>query len=143
MVTMRFRLVYFDAAKVIRRMDAAARNSLTRAGRFIRKRAHDSIRKRKAISKPGQPPRSHAGQLRKLLFYAWDPRTRSIVIGPAAFKEAEAPNLLEFGGRVGRLDRRQRRPRTMIYRKRPFMGPAYEAERDQLPERFRNSLRGG
>ena len=126
---MRVKLLFFDSPRVRRAMDTATRQALGRAGAFIRRRAKSSIRRRKGISQPGQPPHSHAGHLRRLIFF-----------GPVPFKQGEAPRLLEFGGTVTRRTRRRRR--RMTYRKHPFMGPALAAELPQLPQRWRNSVRG-
>ena len=137
---MRVKLLFFDSPRVRRAMDTATRQALGRAGAFIRRRAKSSIRRRKGISQPGQPPHSHAGHLRRLIFFSWDPAAESMVIGPVPFKQGEAPRLLEFGGTVTRRTRRRRR--RMTYRKHPFMGPALAAELPQLPQRWRNSVRG-
>ena len=136
------KMLFFDAPRVQRAMDQATRKSLSRAGAFIRQRAKTSIRKRKGISRPGSPPHSHAGHLRRLIFFAYDPGSESVVIGPVRFKAGEAPNLLEFGGRAVREGRSGRR-RRVRYRRRPCMGPALAAELPELPSRWRNSVRGG
>jgi len=62
MIQMRMKMLFFDSPGVQRAMDAASRAPLSRAGAFIRKR--------KTISQPGQPPHSHAGHLRRLIFLA-------------------------------------------------------------------------
>jgi len=141
MIQMRMKLLFFDSPRVQRAMDAATRQALSRAGAFIRQRARTSIRKRKGVSQPGRPPHSHTGHLKRLIFFAWDAATESMVIGPVPFKQGEAPNLLEFGGSVVRATGKRQR-RRMVYEKRPFMGPALEAELPQLPSRWRNSVRG-
>ena len=115
MVTMRMKMLFFDSAAVIRAVDRAKRQSMQHAGGWIRKTARRSIKKNKTVSKPGQPPHSHAGQLRGLIFYAYDPGSESVVIGPLRFRRGEAPKLLEFGGKVSRKDRRSGRRR----RRRP------------------------
>ena len=141
MITMRMKILFFDAPRVKRAVDAATRRALSRAGAFIRQRAKTSIRKRKGISRPSRPPHSHAGHLRRLIFFGYDPSAESVVIGPLPFRKGEAPNLLEFGGKIVRTDHCGRR-RRMVYRKRPFMGPALQEELPQLPSRWRNSVRG-
>ena len=142
MIEMRMKMLFFDAPAVRRAVDRATRRQLSGAGAFIRERAMTSIRKRKRISRPGRPPHSHAGHLRRLIFFAYDPGSESMVIGPVRFKTGEAPNLLEFGGRAVREARSGRR-RRVRYRRRPFMGPALAAELPELPNRWRNSVRGG
>lgn len=146
MLTMKVKLMFFDSPRVIRAMGRATRRALSKAGAFIRTRARTSIRKRKGISKPGKPPHSHVGHLRRLLFFSYEPDAQTVVIGPMKFGKGEAPSLLEFGGRAVRVrkhtsGKRGRRQRV-TYRKRQFMGPAMEAELPNLPKQWRNSLRG-
>ena len=142
MIQMQMKLLFFDVPRVRRAMDAATRRALGKAGAFIRRRAKTSIRKRKKVSQPGNPPHSHAGHLRRLIFFAYDPAGQTVVIGPVPFRKGEAPRLLEFGGVTTRRPGSAGRARRMVYRKRPFMGPAMEAEVPNLPGFFRNSVRG-
>ena len=126
-VTMRMRELRFSAGAVRRYMDPVKREALMKAGAFVRTAARDSIRKRKGTSKPGSPPHSHAGHLRRLLLFAVDRQAETVVIGPLPFKEAQAPALLEAGGQtVRRVRYRSGRSyrRRLTYRRRPFMGPA-------------------
>jgi len=140
---MRMKLLFFDTPRVQREVDAATRRALGKAGAFIRQRARTSIRKRKKVSQPGNPPSSHAGHLRRLIFFAYDPAGQTVVIGPVPFRKGEAPRLLEFGGTTTHRSRSTGRTRRRVYRKRSFMGPAMEAETPNLPGFFRNSVRGG
>jgi hypothetical protein len=137
-----YKKFFFDRKLVMDKMGEATRRALSKAGAFIRTRARTSIRKRKKISKPGSPPSSHVGTLKKLLFFGYDPSAKSVVVGPAAFGKAEAPSLLEFGGQVKRATRRGRK--TMVYRPRPFMGPALqrEVEAGTIPKQWQNAIRG-
>ena len=116
MIGMVTKAMFFDRKAVTDAVDRAARKVLSKFGAFVRTAAKHSIRKRKAVSQPGQPPSSHAGHLRRLIFFGYDPARKSVVIGPTPFRsEAEAPPLLEYGGRaVRQLTGRARRswPRT-------------------------------
>jgi len=47
--------------------------------------------------------------------------------------------LLEHGGEAAR--RTKTKTRRLRYRPRPFMGPAFEAEKPQLPALWKNSVR--
>jgi len=106
------------------------------------------------VSKPGAPPSSHAGHLKRLIFFAYDPAVRSVVIGPTPFRgTAEAPPLLEEGGTALATYSRPvelwtgertfvRRGQTLRYQPRPFMGPAFQAELPGLPAMWRDSIRG-
>src|SRR5690554_2357245 len=75
---------FFDRVAVIKAITAAERRVLSKAGAFVRKRARTSIRPRKSISAPGRPPHSHQGDLRRSIFFGYEPANRSVVIGPRA-----------------------------------------------------------
>ena len=128
---------FFNRKVVIEAMDKATRSALSKAGAFIRTRARTSMRRRKAVSTPGQPPSVHAGQLKDRLYFAFDPASKSVVIGPERYAKAEAPSLLEFGGTATRKGKPAR------YRPRPFMAPALQAEvqAGTIPSQWANSLR--
>lgn len=142
MITAKSKNLFFDRAAIQKMMDAKSAAALSRAGAYIRQRARTSIRSRKKISAPGSAPSSHAGHLKRLIWFAYDPKAQSVVIGPMRFKEGEAPNLLEFGGTA---QRRHRGGKNFIatYRPRPFMGPALEKEIPKLPSYWASSVKGG
>ncbi|MFQ5733181.1 MAG: hypothetical protein ACE5KM_14670 [Planctomycetaceae bacterium] len=133
---------FFDRKKVTSAVDKATRRVLSRFGAFVRTAARSSIRRRKSVSKPGQAPTNWTGLLKKFLFFSFVPSKRSVVIGPARINKSskDAPELLEKGGTAKRRDRNGRR-RTVRYRARPYMGPAFEKEQKQLPKLWRNSVR--
>ena len=138
--------LFFDSAKVQAATSRAERSVLSRFGAFVRTRARTSIRKRKKPSEPGQPPSSHTGILKRFIFFAYEPQRRSVVIGPARLNQkiGDAPAALEHGGRsqvVSGSRRRKRQVRTVTIRPRPFMGPAFEAERPKLPAMWANSVK--
>jgi hypothetical protein len=131
---------FFDREKVKRSVDAGTRKVLSRFGAFVRQRAKTSIRKRKGTSPPGGPPFSHVGILRRFILFAYDADRKSVVIGPTLTKEgSEAPRLLEHGGDAT-LETRHGSKRAH-YRRRPFMGPAFEQEQQKLPALWQNSVR--
>jgi len=132
--------LFFDRPVVTNAVDRAQKKVFAKFGAFVRQTARTSIRKRKAISEPGQPPSSHTGLLKRNIFFVYSPESRSVVIGPILLnKETDAPRLLEHGDTVVRK-RRSKRVR-MKYRARPFMGPAFEKEQEQLPTLWRNSVK--
>lgn len=103
--------LFFDRAAVMRAAGAAGVRALSKAGSFIWKRARTSMPYRKRGSAPpGKPPFAHpqhGARLRKLLFYSYDPSSKSVVVGPIPLANkstigATVPNLHEFGGRVVR-----------------------------------------
>jgi hypothetical protein len=133
---MGFRLAkksFLTVEAVQKQLDRTAARILMRTGGYARTVARRSMRRRKAASGPGEPPSAHAGQLRDLLFFAWDSGRRSVVVGPVPFGGAKSaglrprvPELMESGGTVATTDRRGRR-RTAQYQARPYMQPAFEA----------------
>lgn len=133
--------LFFDRAVVTSAAERGTRKVLARFGAFVRQSAKSSIRKRKAISAPGQPPSSHTGLLKRNIFFVFSPETRSVVIGPILLngKQTDAPRLLEQGDTV--LRRRRNRSVRMTYRPRPFMGPAFEREQQKLSALWRDSIR--
>ncbi|MCL4743749.1 MAG: hypothetical protein KJZ54_16250, partial [Phycisphaerales bacterium] len=72
MLDLRIKQMFFDRPKVRRAVDAARRKVLSKAGAFIRQTARTSIRKRKGSSKPGNPPHSHVGLLRRFILFGYD-----------------------------------------------------------------------
>ena len=132
--------LFFDRTKVTKAVDRTTRKNLSRFGAYVRTRSRSSIRKRRRISAPGQPPSSHTGLLKRNIFFVYEPSRRSVVIGPVLLNSSSgAPELLEHGGTVIREVKGQ--SVRMTYRPRPYMGPAFEAEQDQLEKLWRNSVR--
>ena len=68
--------------------------------------------------------------------FGYDPSRKTVVVGPLKFRKGKAPALLEYGGSVNRNGERQ------VYKPRPFMGPALEKQRKNLPAAFRGTLEG-
>jgi hypothetical protein len=131
---------FFDRQKVTKAVSRSERRVLSKFGAFVRRGAKSSIRKRKSVSQPGRPPSSHTGLLRKMIFFVYEPSRSSVVIGPIELNRGtDAPRLLEHGGQVVRRQGKQRT--RMVYRPRPFMGPALERELPKLPAMWRDSVR--
>jgi hypothetical protein len=133
---------FFDRPAVQSATDRATNRNLSRFGAFVRTRSRSSIRKRKGVSEPGQPPSSHVGTLKKSIFFSFEPTNKSVVIGPTRTSGAgTAPELLEHGGTSRFVPPRQRRPVAARYRPRPFMTPAFVEEQKRMPDLWRNSVR--
>ncbi len=155
---------FFDRAEVRDAVDRGTRRALSKFGAFVRRRARTSIRKKKGISEPGKPPNSHLGLLRKGILFAFDPSAKSVVIGPVPMSKPNGvPELLEKGGTVpgngreiwvtntpGRNAQGQfvSKGKTrvvldgnLVYRPRPYMGPAYQAELPKAPQMFKDAIR--
>lgn len=142
MIHLEFKQLFFDRKAVMSKVDAASRKVLSKFGAFVRRSAKSSIRKRKKPAPPGSPPSSHTGLLKKFIFFGYDLDAQSVVIGPTRLNQkgrGDAPPLLEYGGKTT-LKRRGKRKRT-TYKARPYMGPAFEKEKPQLPAMWRDSVR--
>ncbi len=100
----RIKTVFFDRRAVIDRIGRANAAVLSKAGAFIRRSAKGKIRYARSASRPGSPPHGHRGRygqspLRELIYFAYDDRTNSVVVGPTPFHGmAIVPRTLELGG---------------------------------------------
>jgi hypothetical protein len=135
---------FFDRSNLRKKIDAATRRALSKAGSFIRTRARSSIKRRKKSSKRGEPPSAHTGLIKKILF-AYEPSNKSVVVGFEKLNAKPAgqtgtsktvPELLEFGG-SGKL---WRTGKAATWEAFPTMGPALQAEAPNFPDLFSNSL---
>lgn len=176
-----FKAGFFNPKAVTNAAERLQRAALSKLGAKIRRRMQTSIRYRKKASQPGQPPSGHksgaftrnktskgvtsrqaVSPLRELIFFAYDPSTKSVVAGPVRFAKGRAPRVLEQGGaatirervtpirgkakpkqadtfkrllRDGRITRDVKyRERTIQVRPRPFVKPAGEAEVRRFPQ---------
>ncbi len=145
-----FRRYFFDRQAVVSAVDRTKKRVLSRFGGYVRTTARQSIRKRKRVSRPGEPPSSRKGQLKRFLFYGYEPGRDSVVIGPAKLSRSRfsIPEILEYGGvstiRVRsnrhRRGRRRRTRKQVAYAARPFMQPAFEKEQQKLPQIWKDAI---
>jgi hypothetical protein len=106
--------MFFDRRAVIDAVGRANVKVLSRAGAFIQRRAKSSIRKRKRSSRPGEPPSSHVGTLRNLIYFGFDTGKRSVVVGPTPLGMIGiVPPTLEFGGTTAVKKNPRRRQRRV------------------------------
>jgi hypothetical protein len=89
---------FFNKKAVLDRVGKTAAKALSQMGAYCMRIARNSIRTSKKSSEPGQPPHSHLGTLKRLIFFSYDQPTMSVVIGPVAFRNPPlAPYNLEHG----------------------------------------------
>ena len=142
---------FFDAEPVLKEMDRVQKKTLSRFGAFARTRMKSSLRYTSGKSRPGQPPHVHkrlgfnklkrdrktgatkkqpVSPLRELVFFAYDPATKSVVVGPVRFGGAGGivPGLLEHGGAGTFKDGETGEIKRGVWAPRPFVRPAGEAE---------------
>lgn len=140
---------FFDRPAVLDYINPIAQQGLRYFGLRVRKAAIKSIPDAANFfdhSHPGNPPKSHAGQLRNRIFAAWDKDSRSVVIGSELFRPMTgAPEVMEYGGTV-------KTPRFFFARKakkaqvtvaaRPYMHPAFDLYADDLPKYIAGTIGG-
>lgn len=120
-----FKNGFFDRAAVKEALGQAVAAGMAKGGRYIQKTARNSMKKKRGASPPGKPPNVHVGTLKKLLTFAFDSSTQTMVIGPYGLGKAKVPGVLEFGG--GNIE------------KRPYMRPA----RDKVPPHMMQAIKFG
>ena len=150
----KFAKLFFDREAVIKALDRATYNIFMKFGAFVMTTAKQSIKKRFGPAAPGQPPHSHAGLLKKFIYFGYDKWLRSVVIGPYKLpRKHEGPNtvpqVLEHGGvtlMTGYpLNRRQRKKyphgKKVHIKERPYMNPAMKKNLNVLPPMWRDSIK--
>ena len=135
MVYVKFSM-FFDSKKVVNAVDKATRAVLSKAGSFIRQTAIGSIRTRKKSAHPGNPPHSHNGWFKRLIFFGYDATNQSVVVGPQLLNGGKGnptvPEVLERGGvRKGQS-----------YHAFPYMGPALDANQEKFAGLFAGAVKG-
>jgi hypothetical protein len=110
--------MFFDRPYVAAQIGKANAAALSRHGAFVQRRARSSLRRRKRVSRPGEPPSVHSTSdiaTLKNIWFAYEPAKQSVVIGPLRLNLHSAlwdgggrtlttgavPGILEHGGRVG------------------------------------------
>jgi len=128
---------FFDRKKIKHRVDARTRKVLSKFGSFVRRSAQQSIRPSGHTSRPGHPPFSHSGKLKRKIFFIFDPKRRSVVIGPIIYpgKTGRALPALEYGGKTDMPS-----GDLVKIEARPFMGPAFKTNLAVVPSLWRDSI---
>lgn len=116
---------FFDRAAVQDAVDRGTVRALSKMGAFHRRAQKSLVRYRKKVSEPGKPPSAHRSDaftrtktnrqgitktqsqspFRELMFFGYDPSSKSVVSGPAKFFKSQVtgkgiPQTLEEGGTV-------------------------------------------
>lgn len=159
--------VFFDRFYVKGQIDETTRRGFLKIGALVRRVMKNSIRYSSKASVPGSPPRAHGSfsLLRELIYFAYSPESRSVVIGPAQANGrteqppgATVPEVLELGGTIifarrqylsqterarGRVKWRVREEARRHLQPRPFAGPALDKTRQRYARLWADSWRGG
>lgn len=150
--------LFFDRKTVIDYLDKRTRTVFARFGAYVRKAAQWSIRpapkdkwssidgrnvRMLRTSRPGDPPYSRTGLLKRFIYYSLDPSVKSVVIGPVRLSKGtiSVPSVLEYGGISEAYDPIERKFRKVHIAPRPYMHPAFEKGKQQLGRLWRESIR--
>lgn len=160
---------FFDRKGVQAAADAGRLKALAKFGAFVRRAAQTSMRYRKGASPAGSPPSAHKSKqlaalkkmgrtkyngalLREMLYFAYDPVTRTTVVGPLGFKGSKVPELHEFGGEraaykgetflkgKGKSAKLIKLKGVVKYPPRPYMRPALKKTLAKFPLSFRDTI---
>lgn len=123
---------FFDKAIVRESMSGVAYRAAMSFGAYTRTVAINSMKRGKIRargknkgqqihSKPGQPPRYWKGLIRRFLYFAFDTRTHSVVIGP-----------IQLGARSTVLRDLELGKSSKGLAARPYMQPAFEKSKKRL-----------
>lgn len=164
--------LFFDRSVVERAAGKGKIKALSKYGSVVRRTAQTSMRYRQKASAPGTPPSAHkskrlavlekAGRakyngalLREMLFFAYEPKSGTTVVGPLGFKSARGtpvPALHEFGGErtpykgEKYLIGKKKTARLIVlkggvkYQPRPFMAPALKKTLTKFPLAFKDTV---
>lgn len=150
---------FFDRPVVTSALDRVTHQVFSRFGGYVRKASRSNLKHfYRGPSEAPNPPHSHTGLLRDFIYYTYDRKRRTVVIGPVRIRSPNAPDIprkLELGGafrltevqlsggfwvrpsnRRATQHPRQRptRVRMGTIEARPFMAPAFQAGLKKLPD---------
>lgn len=137
---------FLEKKKMEMMLSKGVRRKMMLFGGYVRREAKSMIKVSKnKFSSPGEPPRARSGKspLKKLIFFAYDPFRKGIVIGPLIFQGAKAKltaERLEYGGIHRIVNRRTGVRRVARYEPRPFMTPAFEQVLQKHRDLFKDLL---
>lgn len=138
---------FFDKTKVASFLDRKTKRALGKYGAFVRRSAQFSMRnagKGKTNSaKPGEAPRAHGQkELKRLLFFTYDPIKKSVVIGPVRLGRTanqHVPLLQEVGGTKD-VRTNSGKIATLTYAPHPYIGPAALANRGVIAKAYADAV---
>lgn len=88
-----------NTAQVEKKMMQKASRALVRAGSYVRKVARSSIKRSPESSRPGEPPHTRRGVLKRSILYAAEDDRKSVYVGPSFMDMGVIGGLHERGGR--------------------------------------------
>ena len=145
-IMIRVRRDFAETARVLATFDAQARKALYNQAGYIRKTARNSMKpgKPNRPSMPGRPPHYITRLMKDFLFFSWDPGTKSMVVGPAGFRNSNTPRVLEEGGTSDKTTVRRGTSwikGTVQIKARPYMLPAFKNSQEKLSDFWSKSIK--
>jgi hypothetical protein len=140
MVDIKFSM-FFDKPGVIKHVKDGTESVLSKAGAFTRRTMKGLIRPGKKPAKPGKPPKSHTGIFKDLIYFGYDEKTQSVVIGPKLSKRSQSPTVPELLDRGGTIAHHWKTGKPATYHAFPYVQPALEIEAPKFPELFTNAIK--
>ena len=111
-------------------MARARTGSLSSVGYLISQIAKSKIKRSRKPGRPGQPPTTRRGLLRRAIRYQMSSDKYSVVIGPIYSMVGTSGQAHEFGGQY----------KGARFPERPFMGPSLDEAMPQIGPKFRGSV---
>ena len=152
------KMQFFDR-QIFSAAERAEKRVLSRFGAYVRNDAKKSMRSSRGRivttrtgrqrrvfkpSKPGKPPKSIEGLLRRFVYYAYDKYKGTVVAGPTILPNKSRhgvpiPGLHEHGGtQVVRFGKKQV---VAKYPARPYMRPAGEKNTKKLGQLWKDAIK--
>ena len=138
MIRARMGEIEFDDELLEQKIEQTKRIGARRVGFQTRETAMNSITDGAGPAKPGQPPHSHTGILRRFITYDYETESSAVVIGPKLLnrRSKNVAEATEGGGIAKSVSGRQVRVAA-----RPFMSPAFDkVNRTSVPKVFENTF---
>ena len=119
--------------------------TVKRVAAYVRRVAINSMERTPGPSKPGTPPHTHKGRLRRSIFFAVDDNGVADV-GPS-WSGLQRGGLPPYVGRIheygGKVPTKRRKGATVRkYPARPFMRPALDQCRGEILDAFKAAMGG-
>jgi len=140
--------LFFDTKAIRKATTRAERRVLSKFGAEVRQVAQSRIKRvanKRINSTPGKSPFGHGDQLlRKLIYFFYDAKRRSVLIAPAQLNRSTgAPGRLEQGGVYRSKSKflKKGEPRQIKIAKRPYMQPSFDKLLPSVPKRWKDSIK--
>lgn len=139
-----FKGLFFDRALVEGKIDTATYKVMVKFGAYLRRSARRNFRRGSAKQPQPPKPRSIQGDLKRFIWFGWEPTRRTLVAGPALLprqrdKNNPPPKKVERGGNF--MTRIKGKLVRQTYREFPFMRDALKKEMPLLPMMWRDTIR--